>query len=101
MSIDYEEIHMYYSEDDDIEYENEYDNDENENHLANKTIKKLKIICEYYGLKKKGKKDELIQQIELFENDPKHIEIVSKRKLFWYYMNELKHDKILKKFILF
>jgi len=67
----------------------------------NYTVKQLLLICEYYGLKCQGyKKHEIIQHILLFEQDHTHVDIVMKRKELWYYMNELKHDKIMRKFVI-
>lgn len=69
---------------------------------TNFTIKQLQLILEYYGLTKlKGlKKQDLISHIMVFETDPSNHETTTKRKMLWYYMNELKSDKILKRFIL-
>ena len=71
----------------------------------NYNIKQLLIICEYYNLLKdiranKSKKQDIIEQIIFFENNPENIEIVNKRKELWYYMDELKNDKIMKRFVI-
>lgn len=69
-------------------------------------IKQLLLICDYYGISKgmlkisKMKKQDIIEQIVLFENDDKNLEIVGKRKEMWYYVEELKRDKFMKKFLL-
>ena len=69
-------------------------------------IKQLLLICDYYGISKgmlktsKMKKQDIIEQIVLFENNDKNLEIVRKRKELWYYVEELKRDKFMKKFIL-
>jgi len=75
------------------------------NYDINFNVKQLVLICEYYGLTKdirlnKLKKQDIIEQIILFENNTDNIGIVIKRKEMWYYMNELKNDKLMKKFIL-
>ena len=62
----------------------------------------LEKIIEYYGLsKRKKKKDELIQDIVIFEMDPRNIEIVYRRKKLWAYMKEIKEDSFLSKFLIF
>ena len=64
-------------------------------------IKQLLLICEYYGIRNtKLKKQDIIQKIMLFEKDIKNINIYLRRKELWYYMDELKNDKIMKKYII-
>jgi len=75
------------------------------NYKINFTVKQLMQICEYYGISKnmklaKANKDEIINNIVLFENDPCNYDIVIKRNLMWHYIKELKSDKFMKKFIL-
>jgi len=75
------------------------------NYDMNYTVKQLLLICEYYGLMKdvrtnKMKKQDVIEQILLFEASTENYQVVTKRKELWYYMNELKNDKMLKKFII-
>lgn len=68
---------------------------------TNYTVKQLQLICEYYSIKTmRCKKQELIDQIILFENSLENIEIVVRRKELWKYLEELRNDKILKRFIL-
>ena len=60
------------------------------------------MIADYYNISKRKKtKAELIQDVVLFETDPTNFEITQKRKLMWFYFNELKTDSYLKKFIIF
>uniref|UniRef100_A0A6C0B1E9 Uncharacterized protein n=1 Tax=viral metagenome TaxID=1070528 RepID=A0A6C0B1E9_9ZZZZ len=67
----------------------------------NYSVKQLLVICEYYGLcVSKMKKQEIIEEIILFENNEKNIVTCMKRKELWYYINELKRDKIMKKFVI-
>lgn len=67
----------------------------------NFTGKELLVICDYYGIKaKKCKKNEIVQRLVEFETNYDNYEIVSKRKNVWFYMNELKNDKFMKKYIL-
>ena len=69
----------------------------------NFNVKQLLMISEYYGLKnvKKANKLAIIYAIIEFENKVENQEIVSRRKLLWIYMDELKKDKFMKKYILF
>ena len=49
--------------------------------------KDLERIADYYGLsKRKKKKDELIEDIVIFEKDPINIEKVYQRKKMWKYI---------------
>jgi hypothetical protein len=75
------------------------------NYNINYTVKELLIICEYYGFAREVKsnrlnKDQIIQYIIAFENDITNADIVFQRKNFWFYMNELKNDKFMKKYVL-
>jgi len=71
----------------------------------NFTIKELLMICDYYGIAKELKankynKDLIIQYLVEFEINPINNDIVFKRQNMWFYMNELKNDKFMKKYIL-
>jgi len=69
----------------------------------NFTNKQLLLICEFYDLAKKMrtmKKQDIIATIMFFEGDVNNVEIVMKRKIFWGYMEELKNDKIMKRYII-
>lgn len=68
----------------------------------NYTKKNLDKIAEYYGIsKRKKKKHQLIEEIVIFEKLPENIEIVYKRKRLWSYMEEIKADKYLNKYLIF
>lgn len=68
----------------------------------NYTVKMLGCIADYYDIsKRKLRKDDLIQEIVIFEQDPINIETVERRKKFWSYLEELKKDPYLSKYILF
>ena len=90
------------------EYENEDELDLTHfviNYQINYTVKQLLQICEYYNISKnikliKANKDEIITNIVLFETNSENYEIVIKRKQMWYYIEELKNDRFMKKFIL-
>ena len=70
---------------------------------ASFSVKDLIKICEYYGIHKqcqKCKKMEVIYSILMYENDPTNARMVEKRKAFWGYMEELKQDKFMKRFVI-
>ena len=77
---------------------------EMKNYELNFSVKQLMLICEYYNLKdirlNKLKKQEIIEQIVLFEINDENIDIVSRRKELWYYIDELKNDRMMKKFVI-
>lgn len=71
----------------------------------NYTIQQLLVICDYYNIVKLNKlkkenKINIIHKLVEFEKDEKNYEIVTNRKKMWFYINELKNDKIMKKYIL-
>ena len=85
--------------------EDDYMYTEMVNYDMNYTVKQLLLICDYYGLMKdvrtnKMKKQDVIEQILLFENNMENYEVVIRRKELWYYISELKTDKMMKKFII-
>ena len=69
----------------------------------NYTNKQLLLILEYYGLAKKSshlKKSEMISYIMMFEKEPENTILTMRRKQLWFYMNELKNDKFMRRFII-
>ena len=71
--------------------------DYNENY----TKKQLDRIADYYQIpKRKKKKAELVEEIVIFENDLTNYEITERRKLLWHYMEEIKNDNYLSKFLI-
>jgi len=75
------------------------------NYHENFTIKELMLICEYYGFAKELKtkkynKEEIIHFLVEYELNPLNSEIVSTRQSMWIYINELKNDKFMKKYVL-
>ena len=75
------------------------------NYNENFNVKELLIICYYYGFSKELKynkcnKEQIIEFLVSFESDPTNDDIVNKRQNMWFYMNELKNDKIMKKYVL-
>lgn len=74
------------------------------NYQLNMTVRQLLQICDYYGIAKglktnKCTKDEIICLLVDFEENLENYEIVSRRRLMWFYIEELKNDKFMKKFI--
>jgi hypothetical protein len=72
---------------------------------TNYNIKQLMLICDYYGLLKevkinKMKKQDIIALLLDFEENTENVLMVYKRKQLWYFINELKNDKFMKKYIL-
>ena len=75
------------------------------NYELNYNVKQLLLIGEYYNIAKqlrtnKCNKTEIINTIVLFETDPENFEIMLKRKQLWFYINECKNDKFMKKYVL-
>ena len=69
---------------------------------TNYTVKSLGQILDYYEIsKRKLRKDEMVQMLIMFEEDPENIEIVERRKRMWSHVGELKEDKYFSKFIIF
>jgi hypothetical protein len=66
----------------------------------NYTMKQLKHIAGYYGMKCKSKKADIIQDIIAYEIDAANCDIVSRRKRLFHYMNALKTDDYFKSFVL-
>jgi hypothetical protein len=118
-----ENITFFLDENDDDEASNEYDlefdinnvlqeieNNELKlpkllNYDINFTIKELMMICEYYGFAKELKtkkynKEEIIHFLLDYELNPLNNDIVNKRQNMWFYINELKNDKFMKKYVL-
>ena len=64
------------------------------------------MISEYYEIslkdhkRKKKRKEELINDIVLFELNYENSYIVERRKELWMYMEEIKSDSYLNKFLL-
>ena len=68
----------------------------------NYVLADLKKIADYYEIQtRKLRKDELIQEIVLYESDPTHSALYLKRLQAWYWLKEFKNDPKLKQYILF
>jgi hypothetical protein len=92
-----------------LELENKHSQDEMMSKMVNYNLnylaKDLLVICDYYGIGKnlkasKANKEQIISALVFFENSPENQEIVVKRNTLWFYMNELKNDKFMRKFIM-
>lgn len=75
------------------------------NYNENYTVKELMLICEYYNFAKELKqnkcnKNQIIEFLVMFELNPINADIVFKRQNMWFYINELKKDKMMKKYVL-
>lgn len=65
------------------------------------TKKELGRICDYYSInKRKKRKNDLIQDIIIFEQDIQNNELVDKRIELWYCIEQIKNDNYLKKFLI-
>ena len=66
------------------------------------TVNDLVHIAKYYDIySRRKKKDQLVEEILLFENDFSNIDIVNRRKLMWDYMEEIRNDNYLRKFLIY
>ena len=71
-----------------------------EDYMNNYNKKDLELIADYYNIsKRKKKKQDLVQDIIIFEQDITNEEIVEKRKLGWYCIDQIKNDDKLKRYI--
>ena len=75
------------------------------NYNENFNIKELLLICDYYGIAKELKhnkcnKEEIIHFLVDFESDLVNYDIVNKRQSMWFYINQVKNDKFMKKYVL-
>ena len=74
---------------------------EEQDYMDNYTRKELDRIADYYNIsKRKKKKLQLVEEIVAFENDFINDEIVNQRKLLWFYVEQIKCDNYLSKFLI-
>jgi hypothetical protein len=94
----------------DYEYESsceellQEEEEDNNNNYEEMNIKQLQRIRDYYNAdipksKKNTKKQDIIDDILLFESNISNIDIVIRRVQLWKYIDELKADKYMKQFI--
>ena len=89
-----EDLNMdYLTIDDYVASEVDYD--------TNYTKKQLELICDYYGIsKRKKRKQDLVEEIVIFEKEPSNFDIVQRRKTMWFYIEEISNDSFLSKFLI-
>jgi hypothetical protein len=66
----------------------------------NYTMKQLKHIAGYYGIKNKTRKVDIVQDIVVYETDVSNSDAVAHRKRLFHYMDALKNDEYFKSFIM-
>ena len=66
----------------------------------NYTMKQLKHIAGYYGIKNKTRKVDMIQDIVDYETDATNCDSVARRKRMFHCMDALKNDEYFKSFIM-
>lgn len=66
----------------------------------NYTMKQLKHIAGYYGLKCKHRKADIIHDIVGFETDDANGDMVARRKRLFHYVDMLKTDEYLKSYVI-
>lgn len=97
-------IEEFMNQIDDDDFESEITLPHMINYHENFTVKELLLICDYYGFAKdvkanKFNKEQIIEYLVAFETDISNTDIVFRRQNMWFYMNELKNDKFMKKFL--
>ena len=67
----------------------------------NYTKKQLEFIAGYYDIKtRKKRKEELAEEIVIFEKAEENIELVQRRKMMWFYIDEISNDSHLSKYLI-
>ena len=67
----------------------------------NYTKKQLEFIAGYYDIKtRKKKKEELAEEIVIFEKAEENIDLVQRRKMMWFYIDEIANDSYLSKYLI-
>ena len=67
----------------------------------NYTKKQLEFIAGYYDIKtRKKRKEELAEEIVIFEKADENNEIVQRRKMMWFYIDEISNDSYLSKYLI-
>lgn len=67
----------------------------------NYTKKQLEFIAGYYDIKtRKKKKEELAEEIVIFEKADENSELVQRRKMMWFYIDEIANDSYLSKYLI-
>ena len=67
----------------------------------NYTKKQLEFIAGYYDIKtRKKRKEELAEEIVIFEKADENNELVQRRKMMWFYIDEISNDSYLCKYLI-
>ena len=67
----------------------------------NYTKKQLEFIAGYYDIKtRKKKKEELAEDIVIFEKAEENAGLVQRRKMMWFYIDEISNDSYLSKYLI-
>ena len=67
----------------------------------NYTKKQLEFIAGYYEIKtRKKKKEELAEEIVIFEKAEENADLVQRRKMMWFYIDEISNDSYLSKYLI-
>ena len=67
----------------------------------NYTKKQLEFIAGYYDIKtRKKKKEELAEDIVIFEKAEENAGLVQRRKMMWFYIDEIQNDSYLSKYLI-
>ena len=67
----------------------------------NYTKKQLEFIAGYYDIKtRKKKKEELAEEIVIFEKAHENAGLVQRRKMMWFYIDEIANDSYLSKYLI-
>ena len=67
----------------------------------NYTKKQLEFIAGYYDIKtRKKRKEELAEEIVIFEKAEENVGLVQRRKMMWFYIDEISNDSYLSKYLI-
>ena len=68
---------------------------------TNYNMKQLQMFLDYYEIPKRNlKKDDVVNAIVSYENEPSNLANVERRKRLWKNITELKEDKFFSKYII-
>lgn len=68
-------------------------------YMTNYTLASLYQIADYYNIRRRVLKPMMVQDIVLYESNPDNFEEVFRRRKMWAYLDELKSDSFLSKYI--
>ena len=67
----------------------------------NYTKKQLEFIAGYYDIKtRKKRKEELAEEIVIFEKAEENADLVQRRKMMWFYIDEISNVSYLSKYLI-